>query len=701
MKTHRVETEINGRTLSIETGRLAKQADGAAIVRYGDTVVMGTVVASKEPRENFDFLPLFVEYREMTYAAGKIPGGFFKREGRPTEKETLSARLIDRPLRPLFAGGIRNEIQVIVNVLSADEDNNPDVLGIIAASSALAVSDIPFQGCVGAARVGRVNGEYLAFPTNEQADAGDIDIVLACENDKVLMIEGRMKEVGEADALKALEAGREASSKVCGLIAEIAEKAGKPKRAIKQFLPDEKLQEKVNEMASSRTEEVLNIPDKAQRDDFMKKIFEEVRQKIEEEEASDSQIKDALHSLEEDMVRKKTLSGSRLDGRDKNTVRDISCEPGILPRTHGSAVFTRGETQALAVVTLGTSEDEQRMDGLLGESSKTFMLHYNFPPFSVGEVKPMRGPSRRDIGHGALAEKALRPVLPSNDDFPYTIRIVSEILESNGSSSMATVCGGCLALMDGGVPIKKPVSGIAMGLVKEGDSKIILTDIMGLEDHFGDMDFKAAGTEDGLTAIQMDLKIPGISTSLISDILEQTLDGRLKILSTMKAAMPEPRSSISTYAPQIVTLTINQDKIGSLIGPSGKTIKGIVAKTGAQVNVEDDGTVFVASANREKLDQALEMIEAVTATPEVGKVYDGKVVKIMDFGAFVEILPGQDGLVHISELADYRVKQVEDVVKQGDEIQVKVLAVDSSGKVKLSRKAVLSAPEGGEAGGSS
>ncbi len=690
MKPYKVEKEISGRKLSIETGTLAKQADGAALVRYGDTVVIGTVVASGEPREDCDFLPLFVEYREMTYAAGRIPGGFFKREGRPTEKETLSARLIDRPLRPLFPKGLHNEIQVIVNVLSADEENDPDVLGIIAASSALAISDIPFPSRVGAARVGREGGNFLAFPSLEQVESGDTDIVVASSENKILMIEGRLKEVNEQDTLKALETGLQASSEVAELISEIGAAAGKEKRQMPLFKPEENLLASVRKLSENRIEEVLDIPDKERRENFMDGLVKDIRSGIGEENVDDARLKEALEAVEKDVIRKQILGGRRPDGRGLDEVREISCETGILPRTHGSSVFTRGETQALAVVTLGTSEDEQKLDGLTGESFKAFMLHYNFPPFSVGEVKPLRGPSRRDIGHGALAEKALKHVLPSSEGFPYTIRIVSEILESNGSSSMATVCGGCLALMDAGVPIKKPVAGIAMGLVKEGDSEIILTDIMGLEDHLGDMDFKVAGTEDGITAIQMDLKIPGISTGLISDILRRTLAARKAVLESMKKELPEPRSSISIYAPHIVTLKISTDKIGSLIGPSGKTIKGIVAQTGAKVDVEDDGTVSVASSDKKKLEEALEMVRAVTAKPEEGKVYRGKVIKTMDFGAFVEILPGQDGLVHISELADYRVKKVEDVVKPGDEIEVKVISIDNTGRVKLSKKAVSS-----------
>ncbi len=694
MKECKVEAVISGRTLSIETGRLAKQADGAALVRYGDTVVLGTVVASREAKENCNFLPLFVEYREMTYAAGRIPGGFFKREGRPTEKETLSSRLIDRPIRPLFPKGFEHEVQVIVNVLSADEDNDPDVLGLIAASSALALSDIPFPGPVGAVRIGRAGGEFKVFPTNGEMEEGDTNVVVATVGDNILMIEGGLKETGEEDTLRALETGLEASKQVCGLIQEIADKAGREKRDIPLAVSDKDVETRVKELAAGRIDEVLDIPLKDKRESFMNELLEDIHGRIGKDDVPAGEVKAALQQAERELVRKSTLKGRRIDGRSKGEVRDITCEPGVLPRTHGSAVFTRGETQALAVVTLGTAMDEQRLEGLKGESSKAFMLHYNFPPFSVGEVKPMRGPSRRDIGHGALAEKALKGVLPVSEDFPYTIRVVSEILESNGSSSMATVCGGCLALMDAGVPIKKMVAGIAMGLVKDGDEAVILTDLNGLEDHLGDMDFKVTGTEDGITAIQMDLKIPGISTRLISEILEQTKDGRSKVLEAMKAALPAPRPSISAFAPQIVTLKISQDKIGNLIGPGGKNIKGIVAQTGAEVNVEDDGTVFVSSPNKEKLDAALEMVLALTAKPEVGKVYKGKVVKLMDFGAFVEILPGQDGLVHISEIANKRVEKVEDVLKQGDEIEVKVLAIDNAGKIKLSRKALLSPEDG-------
>ncbi len=687
MTVERVEMELGGRELSIETGKMAKQADGAAVVQYGGTVVLGTVVASREPKVEASFLPLFVEYREKTYAAGRIPGGFFKREGRPTEKEILSARLIDRPLRPLFPHGFQNEVQIIVTVLSADQENDPDILGVIAASSALALSDIPFPVSIGALRVGRVNGKCIICPTHKQIDDSDLDLVVAGMRDRLLMVEGCAKEIKEECILEAVELGLEEVKGISSLVEEFKGKCGKEKREIKLIQVDEEMQKAVRDFVKGKIEEVFTIPDKNKREMFVSRLISEASEHFGEDKTTD--IRTVVEEIESELIREQIFGkGKRVDGRTPEEMRPISCEVGILPRTHGSALFTRGETQSLAVATLGTAEDEQRLDELRGESSKSFMLHYNFPPFSVGEVKPVRGPSRRDVGHGALAERALKPVLPSSEEFPYTIRIVSDILESNGSSSMATVCGGCLALMDAGVPIKAPVAGVAMGLVKERDKVVLLTDIAGLEDHCGDMDFKMAGTREGVTAIQMDVKIDGISLEFVEKILSASNKGRMKALDEMEKVISRPRDEISIYAPRIITINVKPDKIGSIIGPSGKIIKGIIEKTGAGINIEDDGRVFVSSVSEDKAKEAVNMIEALVAEVEVGKIYLGKVKRITDFGAFVEVLPGQEGLVHISKLADYHVKKVGDILKVGDKVEVKVISVDDQGRINLSRKAV-------------
>ncbi len=689
MSVERVSINIGGNELYIETGKMAKQADGSAIVGYGGTVVLGTVVASEKPRADMDFLPLWVDYREKTCAAGRIPGGYFKREGRPTEKEILSARLIDRPLRPLFPKGFQNEVQIMVMVLSADRENDPDILGMIAASAALSLSDIPFPETVGGVRIGRTNGEYVVFPTHEQIDNGDIDLVIAGMKDTAIMVEGGAGEVKEEDILTAIKLGLEEIGKVASLIEELREKCGKEKREIGLIHIDDKVKSRLSEFAKGKVEKVLTISEKDMRESFMDNLVSLASEEMGiEDESGISDIKTALKEIEKELVREHTLSKhKRIDGRSPEEIRPVSCEVSILPRTHGSALFTRGETQSLAIATLGTTEDEQMIEELKGKSSKNFMLHYNFPPFSVGEIKPIRGPGRREIGHGALAEKALRYVLPSNEEFPYTIRIVSDILESNGSSSMATVCGGCLALMDAGVPIKSPVGGVAMGMIKEGDEVVLLTDIMGLEDHFGDMDFKAAGTKTGITAIQMDLKIKGVSYNLIERILDASLNARIRIIDEMEKVISVPRDKISVYAPMIITLNVNPDKIGSIIGPSGKIIKGIIAKTGAEVNIDDDGKVSIASTDMAKAEEAMQMVKDIVAEAEVGRIYHGKVKRIMDFGAFVEILPGKDGLVHISQLADNHVKKVEDVLKIGDEVDVKVISIDNQGRINLSRKA--------------
>ncbi len=685
MKVERTEMELGGRTLSIETGKMAKQADGAALVQYGGTVVLGTVVASREPNLQVSFLPLSVEYREKTYAAGRIPGGFFKREGRPTEKETLSARLIDRPLRPLFPDGFRNEVQIIVMVLSADQENDPDILGMIAASSALSLSDIPFPVCIGGVRMGMVNGEHIVCPTHEQIDDGRFDLVIVGMKDKIVMVEGCAKEVKEEDILSALKPGLEEAGRVASFIEEFGKKYGKEKREIELVQVDDELRKSVEDFVEGKIEGVFAIPDKNEREMFMSSLISETSGHLSEDKATD--IRTVVEEIESELVRKHIFKeGRRVDGRQPSEVRPISCEAGMLPRTHGSALFTRGETQSLAVATLGTAEDEQMVEELKGESSKTFMLHYNFPPFSVGEVKPVRGPGRREVGHGVLAERALKPVLPSGEEFPYTIRIVSDILESNGSSSMAAVCSGCLALMDAGVPIKAPVAGLSMGLVREGNETLLLTDIAGLEDHFGDMDFKAAGTREGITTIQMDVKIGGIELELVEKILSESSKGRNQILDEMIKVLPRPRDQISVYAPRMIVMRVKQDKIGSVIGPSGRTIKGIIEKTGVEIHIDDDGKVSISSTSEDKAKEAVKMVEALVAEVEIGKIYPGKVRRVTDFGAFVEVMPGKDGLIHISKLADYRVKKVEDVVKVGDEIEVKVLSVDSQGRISLGRK---------------
>lgn len=691
MSVERAVVNIGGNELYIETGKMAKQADGSVIVGYGGTVVLGTVVASEKPKADVDFLPLWVDYREKTSAAGKIPGGYFKREGRPTEKEILTARLIDRPLRPLFPKGFQNEVQIMVMVLSADQENDPDILGMIAASAALSLSDIPFPETVGGVRIGRVNGEYVVFPTHEQLDNGDIDLVIAGMKDTAIMVEGGAGEVKEEDILTAIKLGLEEIGKVTSLIEELREKCGKEKREIGLIHIDDKVKSRLSEFAKGKVEEVLTISEKDMRESFMDNLVSLASEEMGiEDESGISDIKTAFKEIEKELVRKHTLSKhKRIDGRAPEEIRPVSCEVSILPRTHGSALFTRGETQSLAVATLGTTADEQMIEELKGKSSKNFMLHYNFPPFSVGEIKPIRGPGRREIGHGALAEKALRYVLPSNEEFPYTIRIVSDILESNGSSSMATVCGGCLALMDAGVPIKSTVGGIAMGMIKEGDEVVLLTDIMGLEDHFGDMDFKAAGTKTGITAIQMDLKIKGVSYSLIERILEASSNARIRIINEMEKVISVPRDKVSVYAPMIITVNVNPDKIGRVIGPSGKIIKGIIAKTGAEVNIDDDGKVSIASTDMAKAEEAMQMVKDIVAEAEVGKIYHGKVKRIMDFGAFVEILPGKEGLVHVSQLADHHVKKVEDVLKIGDEVDVKVISIDNQGRINLSRKAAV------------
>jgi len=696
-KVHVVRMEIGGKEISFETGRMARQADGAVLARCGDTVVLATTVSAKQPREKIDFLPLVVDYQEKAYAAGKIPGGFFKREGRPSEKEILTGRLIDRSLRPLFPDNYFYEIQIIVSVLSADQGNAGDFLGIMGASAALTISDIPFSGPVAAVRVGRVGGKFVINPGYEELESSDLNVVIAGTQDAVMMVEGEAREVPEEVMLEAIDLGHQEVKRSIELQHQLRALVGREKRLVPEENLDSALAMEVKERCLAPLREAILIPNKTRRGERLAEILKEAQErfKLEENPERTRQVNHTFHEMERDEVRRMILEkGVRADGRGPSDIRSITCEVGVMPRTHGSALFTRGETQSLAVVTLGTADDEQRIDALEGESKKTFMLHYNFPPFSVGETRPMRGPGRREIGHGALAERALRPMIPGKESFPYTLRIVSDILESNGSSSMATVCGGTLALMDAGVPIQAPVAGIAMGLIKEKDRTTILSDILGLEDHLGDMDFKVTGTRQGVTALQMDIKIAGINKEILAEALEQAKEGRLYILGKMLEAIPASRPELSVYAPRILTMTIKKEKIGEVIGPGGKNIRGIIEKTGVKIDIDDTGLIVIASVDAEAARQAMEIIQRMTEEAVVGKIYLGTVRKIMDFGAFVEILPGTDGLVHISQLDDQRVKNVSDVVKEGDEIMVKVLEIDRQGKIRLSRKDAMKEVKG-------
>ncbi len=694
---HRVEAKIGAQTLVLETGRAARQADGAVMVSYGDSVVLVTAVAGKTPKD-VNFLPLTVDYQERAYAAGKIPGGFFKREGRLGEKEILTCRLIDRPLRPLFPDNWYFETQIIASVLSSDQGNATDIMAVIGASAALTISDIPHQGPIGAVRVGRIEGEFCINPTLSELDNSEMDIVVVGTADAVMMVESAVKELSEEIVLAAIQFGHQALQAVITLQLDLQAKVGKEKRPVPEVKRDTELFEEVKRDLQSAIRDAVMIPNKTERQTQLDQI---VQKKIDTLDPSESEKIKAVnvfaHELERNEIRQMVLNkGVRADGRGVADIRTITCEVGFLPRTHGSALFTRGETQSLAVVTLGTSDDEQRIDSLDGESKKSFMLHYNFPPFSVGEARPMRGPGRREIGHGVLALRALTQVLPSKDSFPYTIRIVSDILESNGSSSMATVCGGTLALMDAGVPILKPVAGIAMGLIKEGDQVAVLSDILGLEDHLGDMDFKVTGTAEGITALQMDIKIGGINADIMKKALDQAKVGRLHILERMQSALAEPRTEMSAYAPRITTLKVRPDKVREVIGPGGKVIRGIIEKTGVKIDIDDSGTVHIASTDEAASKEAVDMVKMIVEDVEIGRVYTGKVVRIMDFGAFVELKKGTDGLVHISQLAHHRVKDVRDEVKEGDEIDVKVLEIDRQGKIRLSRKETLPAPKGEE-----
>ena len=685
------QIDFGGRPFSIETGKVAKQANGSVMVQYGETVVLVTAVASEKKREGLDFIPLTVNYLEMTYAAGRIPGGFFKREGRPSDRETLISRFIDRPLRPLFPKGFQNEIQIIATVLSADLDNDPSILGMIGASSALSLSNIPFDGPIAGAKVGRIDGEFVLNPTHEELELSDIDLFVAGSEKAIIMVEGSAKEVKEEEILEAILFGHQSLKPVIALQEQMKSAAGVIHQEFELQRPEETLYEKVSGVAQEKLKETFQITEKGKRRERLEEILQVTFQGLgSEDESSQKMVRIAFEEVYRKLVRKLiSEKKQRIDGRRLSEIRPITCEAGILPRTHGSALFTRGETQVLAVVTFGTSEDEQKINSLTGETYKSFMLHYNFPPFCTGEVSPLRSPSRREIGHGALAERAILPVLPPNEKFPYTIRIVSEVLESNGSSSMATVCGSSLSLMDAGVPIKAPVAGIAMGLIVEDGESIVLSDILGDEDHLGDMDFKVAGTSEGVTAIQMDIKVRGISKEIMRKVLDQAREGRFHILNKMSETISEPRKDLSPHAPRIVSLQVKQEKIRDVIGPGGKNIRAIVDQTGVKVDVEDSGLVKLASPNYESIEKAIYMIKRLTQEVEVGALYTGKVVRILGFGAIVELFPGTDGLVHISQLAEGHVKEVSDVLKEGDEVLVKVIDIDPQGRIRLSRKAAL------------
>lgn len=690
-----VEILLNERTLTIKTGHLAKQAGGAVLVQLGDTIVLATAcMAGAMPDQ--DFFPLTVDYREKAYAAGKIPGGFFKREGRPTEKEILSSRLIDRPIRPLFPEGFVNEVQVLINVLSSDQENDSDVLGIIGASAALSISEIPFTAALAGVRVGRVGGMLKIMPTISELETNDINIIIAGSADAINMVEGGAREVSESDMLEALSFAHDWIKKIVVIIEELKAKCGKAKAEYTPLEINEELLKVVSQQATERVKDANRTPDKHARQEKLDTLIKELQESLAEQfPEHEKAIASIINDIERVDMRDMILNEARrIDGRNLEDIRDITCEVGVLPRPHGSALFTRGQTQALVATTLGTKMDEQKIDDILGESFKSFMLHYNFPPFSTGEAKMMRGPGRREIGHGALAERALEQVIPSEAVFPYTIRVVSDVLESNGSSSMATVCGSSLSLMDAGVPIKSPVAGIAMGLIKEGDKYAVLTDILGAEDHLGDMDFKVAGTRDGITAFQMDIKITGLNVDIMKKALEQAHRARIFILDKMAEAIDKPRAELSPFAPRIIFMKIKVEKIGEVIGPGGKTIRRIIEETGAKIDIEDDGTVLIASVDQEAGEAAKKMVEQLTEEAEIGKTYTGKVRRTTNFGAFVEILPGTDGMVHISELENHRVNSVEDVVRVGDTVTVKVIDIDREGKIRLSRKAVLNDEQG-------
>jgi len=698
----KIEREWAGRTLAIETDKVAKQADGAVLVHYGEAVVLVTAVANREPKEGIDFFPLLANYVEMTYAAGRIPGGFFKREGRPTDREILSSRLIDRGIRPLFPKGFRNDTQVVATVLSSDRQNDPSILGIIGASTALQISDIPFEGPLAGVKVGRIDKAFVINPTTEELTRSDLDLIVSGNRQGVVMVEGGGSIVDEGVVLEAIFYGYEAIKPILDLQDELKASCGKEKRPYSPLEEGGPLWEEVKGWAKPLLTDAFGIAHKIERRDKIHAIFKEAVERFGGTEGESAPVvRKACEDAERELVRFPIFQEKkRMDGRGLADIRPINCEVGLLPRTHGSALFTRGETQVMAVTTFGTSEDEKKVESLLGEAFyKTFMLHYNFPPFSVGEVSFLRSPSRREVGHGFLAERALLPLLPSAEEFPYTIRLVSEVLESNGSSSMATVCGGCLSLMDAGVPLKAPVAGIAMGLMKGADQVAILTDIAGDEDHHGDMDFKVAGTAEGITALQMDVKIPGLSKEIMGQALNQAREARLAVLDVMTKTLEKPRAELSKHAPRIVTIQINPDRIRDVVGPLGKNIRSIIERTGCKIDIEDTGAIKIASSSPEAIEEAIALVKGCSQEAEVGEVYMGKVKKIMDFGAFVEIMPGVEGLVHISQLARERVAKVTDVLKVGDEIQVKVLEIDGNGKIRLSRRALLVEEGSADSGG--
>lgn len=695
--THIYETEIAGRPFRVEIGKVAKQANGAAMVYYGDTVVLVTATASKEPREGIDFFPLTVDYEERMYAVGKIPGGFIKREGRPTEQAILSARLIDRPIRPLFPKGYRNDVHIVATVMSVDQDNPPEVTAIIGASIALCVSDIPFTTPLGAVIIGLVDGEFVVNPTVEQAQRSAMHLAVAGTKDAIMMVEAGADEVPEDKMLDAIFFAHEEIKKIVEFQEKIISEIGKPKAEFVQQTVSEEIQQSVREYAYDKILNALQSPDKLAREEQTEQVKKEALEHFTEIFPDNiGDVAAVLDKLEKEIVRKMILEeGKRVDGRALNEIRPVTCEVGILPRTHGSALFTRGQTQVLSVTTLGAISDEQILDGLGAAESKRYIHHYNFPPYSVGETRPMRGPGRREIGHGALAERALLAMIPSEEEFPYTIRVVSEVLESNGSTSMGSVCGSTMSLMHAGVPLKAPVSGIAMGLVKEDDKFAILSDIQGIEDALGDMDFKVAGTEKGITALQMDIKIAGVTREILEKALAQAREGRMHILNIMLQTISKPNPELSPYAPRMIRIAINPDKIREVIGPGGKTIKKIIDETGAKIDIEDDGSVFISAVDQGAAEKARYLIECLVQEVEVGKTYIGKVTRIMDFGAFVEIIPGvlgtagKEGLVHISQLAETRTARVRDVVDVGDEVLVKVTEIDSQGRINLSRKEAL------------
>ncbi|MFQ6101912.1 MAG: polyribonucleotide nucleotidyltransferase [Anaerolineae bacterium] len=690
MNNYKFTATLGNEVVTIETGKLAQQAGGAVTVRYGDTVLLVTATMSRSTREGIDFFPLTVDFEERLYAAGRIPGSFFRREGRPPESATLTARLTDRPIRPLFPKDMRNDVQVIITPLSQDEEHQADILSIIGASAALTISDIPFDGPVGAVRVGYVGGELVIDPTVSQMERSSLDLRLAGTTDALLMVEAGANEVSEAVMVEALRRGHEGIQDVIRVQREMREAVGKPKQEYVPYVLPDGLHEVVRQQVGERMPEAIySVTSKQDLGERLKVLRDELIESL-GEEWEEAAIREAFDELEREIVRRRTIEeGVRADGRGPRTIRPLSSEVGMLPRVHGSGLFTRGETQVLSVATLGTPREEQMLDDLSPEETKRYIHHYNFPPYSTGETRPLRGPRRREIGHGALAERALLPVIPDNGEFPYTLRVVSEVLSSNGSTSMASVCGSTLALMDAGVPIKAPVAGIAMGLMMEDGQYQILTDIQGLEDHIGDMDFKVAGTRKGITALQMDIKVAGLSYDILAEALEQARQARMQILDVIEATIPAPRPELSPYAPRMTILQVDPDKLGAVIGTGGKTVRAIQDECDVRIDIEDDGTIYIASTSGPAAEKAQRMIEQLTEEAEPGHIYTGRVVRTTDFGAFVEILPGTDGLVHISQLADYRVNSVEDVVRVGDEIMVMVTGIDPEGKIRLSRRAVL------------